>query len=63
MEATMKAITNNKRDINLTSMKNRRAAPRERTEEEAHSKEGEAAACMEEEQPPRVGEAKGLAKQ
>ena len=44
-------------------MKNRRAAPRGRMEEEAHSKEGEAAACMEEEQPPRVGEAKGLAKQ
>ena len=34
----MKAITNNKRDINLTSMKNRRAAPRERTEESKRRK-------------------------
>ena len=44
-------------------MKNRRATPRGRKEEEVHSKEGEAAACAEEEQPPRVGEAKGLAEE
>ena len=44
-------------------MKNRRAAPRGRMEEEAHSKEGEAAACAEEEQPPRAREANGLAEE
>ena len=59
----MEAITNNKSHIDLTSMKNKRATPRGRMEEEAHLKEGDATACTEEEQPPRVGEAKGLAEE